>query len=238
MPGNGWPRSLVWRLVRRRPGEVVPEARRAVNCDCGIPRAEAKFVASEDVDFWSRGGMEELVFAKASDGWGGGITSLFSRLFFAEEPAAASSVTPLSEVRLPPSTTVSNPPNAVISFSTGRSASLFRRAAQRSCSFVSSASVRRASGSLVSFAAEAKDVAARVWEDAAARSVAGGCGAGVDWRMLDAWRACWWACGRLLAEVYIDELWWGRYQSQRGVLHASRCKEEGVYIYVYMRKRE
>lgn len=35
----------------------------------------------------------------------------------------------------------------------------------------------------------------------------GGCGAGVDWRILDAWRACWWACERPLAEV--DELWWG-----------------------------
>lgn len=192
-PGKGWPRSLAWRLVRRRPGEVAPDARRAVSCDCGIPRAEARFVASEDVDFWSRGGMEALGFAKASDGWGGGIVSLLSRRLLVEELVAASSTTPLSEVKLPPSTTVSNPPKAVISFSTGRSASRFRPAAQRSCSVDSRARVRRASGSFVSFAAEAKDVAARAWEDAAARRVAGGCGAGVDWRMLDAWRACWWA---------------------------------------------
>lgn len=195
-PGKGWLRSLVWRLVRRRPGEVAPDARRAVSCDCGIPRADARFVANEEVDFWSRGGMEALGFAKASDGWGGGIASLLSpRRLFAEGLVAASSVTPLSEVKLPPSTTVSNPPKAVISFSTGRSASRFRRAAQRSCSFDSSASVRRASGSLVSFAAEVKDVAARAWDDAAARRVAGGCGGGVDWRILDACRACWWAWG-------------------------------------------
>lgn len=148
--------------MRRRLGEEAPEDRRDVSWDCGIPRADARFVAREDVDFCNRGGIGVVpVFANGSEGCGGGITSLLVCLPFTNEPVLDPSFSPLSDVKLPPSTTVSRPPNAVISFSTGRSASRFRRAAQRSCSFDSNSSVLRASGSFVSFAAEVKEVAAR-----------------------------------------------------------------------------
>lgn len=163
--------------------------RRELSWDWGMPRAEARLVAREEVDFWSRGGIGVVpVLANGRVGWGVCITSLLVDFPFVEL-VVGSSFSSLSEVKLPPSTTVSRPPNAVISFSIGRSAFSLQRAAQRSCSLASSSSVRRASGSFVSFAAEEKEVAARAWDEAAARSVAGGYGAGVDWRMLDAWEA-------------------------------------------------
>lgn len=173
-PGKGCP-PVVWMPERRRLGEDAPLPIRTVTWDCGIPRAEARLVASEDVDFCSRGGMGVLpVFANGSEGCCGvEVASLLECFPFVDELVGMSSFSLIPSVDPLASITVSKPPNAVTSFSTGRSASRLRFAAQRWCSVESSSSVRRASGSLVSFAAEAKDVEARECEEAAARRVEG-----------------------------------------------------------------
>lgn len=152
-----------------------------------MPRAEARFVASDEVLFCSLGGIGAVpVFANGSAA--GGRESL-APLGLDLETASASSFR--FSVEPVPSTTVSRAAAAAPKRSTGRSASRRRRAPQRSCSVERRSSVRSASGSFVSFAAAAKEVDARAWEEAAARSVLGECGGAEERRMLDAVEACW-----------------------------------------------
>lgn len=158
---------------------------------CGIPRADARFVASEEVDFWRRAGKlgTPAVLANGRTG------AADRRCFSTDDPppppppfgegCSPSTLFPDEEGKYPPLSLLPE------SFSAGREASCFNPAAHRSCWATRSSSVLWASGSLVVLAAEAKDVAASPCEAAAAARVAGdGEGAARD-KVLEAWRAWW-----------------------------------------------